>query len=332
MAPCPIDSLPPRPAISSPRPLDPSTPRVATSSASATARSPGRVTFRLAGEPSTTATGMPSASQRAASSVTSRPPALANNSNSSSRRNACGVCAAHRPARSTVRAIRPASTSFSVSATGTAAIAAPTSRAAATQASKSAAGASGRAPSWTTTTPVAGAAANPAATESCRRSAADRHPARFRPAAARQQRLGFGQRVGARHDRHVGDRGGRLQRVERPGQQRPTGQREQRLGRRPEARPLAAGDDDRRRAAGLDQSVTHDGSRAEPALGRRERHDPPSGDPKRLLRQPPPKPRRLAEKAEKAENRERHRPRRRPSRGGSRPASSTPAPAERRRP
>ena len=98
-------------------------------------RTSSHPTSLFAADPGTTTTACPSASTSCASSViaSGNVPRFAYASASQSRRNTCGVWACHSPARGTVPVMRfvAGSTRFSVSATGTAGIAAPYSRAAA---------------------------------------------------------------------------------------------------------------------------------------------------------------------------------------------------------
>ena len=103
--------------------------------ASAISRSSGVVILKPRRETGTAATGRPSASQRAASSVASRSPRVP--ARECAPRNACGVPASQSFERSRVPVTRPRSTLLTVSGTGIAAIAAPTSSAAAMTASTS---------------------------------------------------------------------------------------------------------------------------------------------------------------------------------------------------
>ena len=90
-------------------------------------KSDGVVILRLAVEGSTTSTRTPVRSTRSASSVATIPSLTARRcaATSASRRNACGVCACHNPARATVATIALSTTRFNVSDTCIAAIAPP---------------------------------------------------------------------------------------------------------------------------------------------------------------------------------------------------------------
>ncbi len=141
-------------------------------------RSAGSVTLRLSGSPGTTWTAIPAASSSAASSVNVSGPSAGNvrqAARSRSRRAPCGVWAAPSPSRSTVPMTRSPSIRLSVSATGTIGSAAPYRAVASATAAIRAASTSGRAASWTRTTPDSSdrsrsRARNPAWTDSWRRA------------------------------------------------------------------------------------------------------------------------------------------------------------------
>ncbi len=149
----------------------------APSCCSARTRSSGSVTLRFVGSPGIAWTVMVQASSSAASSVKAGGPSGGNRaqaSRNSRRRAPCGVCAAARPARSTVPVTRWPSMRLSVSATDRTGIAAPCRCASSATAATSAGDTSGRAPSCTSTTrssPAGSVAARwrtPAATDAWR--------------------------------------------------------------------------------------------------------------------------------------------------------------------
>src|SRR6266550_180118 len=117
--------------------------------------------FRLS--PSTMRTGSPAARTAAASSPKDRSGTATRALSRMSRRNACGVCADHRPSRDTSSIATPASSARrTVSASGNPATAVPSARAISTQRAKSDGGTNGRAESWIAITSASGAAASAA--------------------------------------------------------------------------------------------------------------------------------------------------------------------------
>ena len=133
----------------------------------------------LAASPATRCAGQPARSVSMASSDASRPSSrpISSARSSTSRRKTCGVCARKMSSRGSVAAIgrdssvRAPPACFTVSLTGSAAIAAPCSTAAAMVRSIRAADTNGRAASWMAMTLAsARARATAFATESCRRA------------------------------------------------------------------------------------------------------------------------------------------------------------------
>src|SRR3972149_3660267 len=134
--------------------------------ASASARSSGVVTFRFSTSPSATRTVPPNASTSAASSLACTPArrARSRTSRSSAARKACGVWVSQMVSRSRVCRTIPLVTTLTVSRVGSAAVAAPVSRAACSTRRTRSALASGRAASCTTTHSAWVTTASPAAT------------------------------------------------------------------------------------------------------------------------------------------------------------------------
>src|SRR5438094_2544409 len=132
-------------------------------SSRAYARSSMVVILRFRRSPSTMRTGSPAARTAAASSPKDRSPTATRARSSTSRRNACGVCADQRPSRDTSSIATPASSARrTVSARGSPATAVPSARAISTQRAKSDGGTNGRAESWIATTSASVAATSAA--------------------------------------------------------------------------------------------------------------------------------------------------------------------------